>query len=185
MGIVDWEHPSDPRQGSQYLLLLAALRSALPAPFILTSALPAGEWALRNINTSQAAGYLDFINIMAYDFAGSWTSKSGHQSQLHTPKHPSSDAARNSGQSAIEYLIAQAVPSTKILLGIPAYGRSFHGAKKPGEKFTGQGGEEGVFEYRDLPRPGAKEYVDSKLGAAYCVGGMVASSRMTTRRLFR
>lgn len=28
-----------------------------------------------------------------------------------------------------------------------------------------------MFEYRDLPRPEAKEYVDRKLGAAYCVGG--------------
>lgn len=168
---IDWEHPSDPRQGSQYLLLLAALRSSLPAPFILTTALPAGEWALRNINIGQAAAYLDFINMMAYDFAGPWTSRSGHQSQLFTPKHPTSDAARASGQSAIDYLVTQGVPSTKIVLGIPAYGRSFHGAKKPGDKFTGQGGEEGVFEYRDLPRPEAKEYVDRKLGAAYCVGG--------------
>ena len=168
---VDWEHPSDPRQGAHYVQLLAALRTSLPSPFILTSALPAGEWALRNINIGQASTYLDFINLMAYDFSGPWTERCGYQSQLFTPKHPYSDAAKNSCQSGVEYLISHGVPSTKILLGVPAYGRSFLGAKKAGDKFTGQSGEEGVFEYRDLPRPGAKESVDEKVGAAYCIGG--------------
>ena len=168
---VDWEHPSDPRQGSHYIQLLTALRSVLPSPYILTSALPAGEWALRNINIGQASVYLDFINLMAYDFSGPWTDRCGHHSQLFTPKHPHSDAARISCQSGVEYLISQGVLSTTILLGIPAYGRSFLGAKKAGDTFTGQGGEEGVFEYRDLPRPGAKESVDKKVGAAYSIGG--------------
>lgn len=58
--------------------------------------------------------------MMAYDFAGPWTSRSGHQSQLFTPRHPTSDTARTSGQSAVDYLVAQGVPSTKIVLGIPA-----------------------------------------------------------------
>ena len=68
-------------------------------------------------------------------------------------------------------MISKGVPSRKLLLGIPAYGRSFLGAKKLGERFAGQGGEEGVFEYRDLPRPGTKELVDSQVVAAYCIGG--------------
>ena len=68
-------------------------------------------------------------------------------------------------------MTSRGVPSRKLLLGIPAYGRTFLGAKKVGEEFTGQGGEDGVFEYRDLPRPGTKEQVDTKVTAAYCVGG--------------
>ncbi|KAJ9623698.1 hypothetical protein H2203_005960 [Taxawa tesnikishii (nom. ined.)] len=40
-----------------------------------------------------------------------------------------------------------------------------------GAKFSGGGGEQGVFEYRDLPRPGTVEKVDRNVCAAYCVGG--------------
>ena len=85
---------------------------------------------------------------MAYDFSGPWTPTTGYQSQLYTPKSPHSDAAKISCESAVTYLASKGVPSRKLLLGVPAYGRSFIGAKKVAEKFTGQGGEEGVFEYR-------------------------------------
>ena len=32
-------------------------------------------------------------------------------------------------------------------------------------------GEIGMFDYCELPRPGAKEYHDDMIGAAYCSGG--------------
>ena len=172
MVTVDWEHPSDPRQGNHYIHLLAALRATLPSPdYTLTSALPAGEWALKNIDVKKAAQYLDLINIMAYDFSGPWTQTAGHHAQLYTPKHPHNDAARVSGQSSVDYFVSKGVPSRKLLLGIPAYGRSFLGSSKPGDRFTGHGGEEGTFEYKDLPRPGTQEYVDERIGAACCLGG--------------
>ena len=170
--VVDWEHPSDLRQGANYIQLLVALRASLPSPdYTLTSALPAGEWALRNIDVRLASTYLDLINIMAYDFSGPWTQTIGHHAQLFTPKHPHNDATRISGQSSVDYFLSKGVPSRKLLLGVPVYGRSFLGASKVGDRFTGHGGEEGTFEYKDLPRPGAREYVDEHTGAAYCIGG--------------
>lgn len=171
-GEVDWEHPSDAQQGSDYIHLLATLRAYLPAPqYTLTSALPAGEWALQHINLAHAAHYLDMINLMSYDFSGSWVNKCGHHAQLFTPQIPHSPDAAISCHSAVSYMVRQGVPQNKILLGIPAYGRSFTGTKGVGHSYSGHAGEEGTFEYQDLPRPGATEYVDEHVGAAYCVGG--------------
>ena len=56
-------------------------------------------------------------------------------------------------------------------MGIPVYGRSFVGADNVNEPYSGADGDDGVFDYCDLPRPGAKEVYDESLGAAYCVGG--------------
>lgn len=167
MHAVDWEHPSNTAQGGDYIHLLARLREALPSPrYILTSCLPAGEWALRNIDLVKAAQSLDLLNLMAYDFAGPWTTESGHHAALH-----SSSRSPLSGQSAVSYVLRQGVAPDKLLFGVPVYGRSFLGCSKPGQRHEGVGGEEGEFDYRDLPRPGAKEGVDEKACAAFCVGG--------------
>ncbi|KAF2187635.1 glycoside hydrolase family 18 protein [Zopfia rhizophila CBS 207.26] len=169
---IDWEHPSDARQGEHYIQLLATLRAHLPTPqYTLTSALPAGEWALRHINLAQASYYLDLINLMSYDFSGPWVGKCGHHAQLFTPQIPHSAEAAISCHSAVSYIIRQGVPPNKILMGVPAYGRSFTGTRGVGHSYSGHAGEEGTFEYRDLPRPGAQECVDEQVGAAYCIGG--------------
>lgn len=169
---IDWEHPSDSKQGQHYVQLLAAIRKELPAPrYILTSALPAGEWALRNIDLGKASTYLDLINLMTYDFSGPWTDLSGHHAQLYSPKNPHNDAARVSCSSAVAYAQSRGVQARHILLGIPAYGRSFLGASKAGDRFKGHAGEEGTFEYKDLPRLGAVVNFDKEVGAVYCVGG--------------
>ncbi|RPB19669.1 hypothetical protein L211DRAFT_591992 [Terfezia boudieri ATCC MYA-4762] len=170
---IDWEHPSNPTDGQHYIQLLQDLRQYLPAPqYILTSALPAGEWALCNIDLFAASQLLDFINIMAYDFSGPWTPQSGHQAQLFSPQAPHNDHAIHSGHGTITYLLSKHVPKKKILLGIPVYGRSFLGINHIGQYPCGAGGEDGVFLYKDLPRPDASpEIVDRVVGAAYSVGG--------------
>ncbi|KAI9770286.1 MAG: hypothetical protein M1840_003445 [Geoglossum simile] len=169
---IDWEHPSDQEEGVNYLFLLDAVRRYLPAPqFTLTSALPAGIWALRNINLSIAHNILDFINLMAYDFSGPWIDTCGHHAQLYSPPVPQSSAAYLSCDSAVTYLRNAGVPPSKIILGIPVFGRSFLGVDSITNKYTGHGGEEGTFEYKDLPRPGAQECVDQEVGAAFCIGG--------------
>lgn len=174
---VDWEHPSDSRQGRNFILLLETLRRYLPAPtFLLTAALPAGKWALQHIDLAAAAQNLNFINLMTYDFSGPWVDASGHHAQLYAPRRPHNDAAALSCETAVTYVHKMGVPLRKIVLGIPAYGRSFLGCDDIGQRYVAAaGGDEcgpgGSFEYKDLPRPGASEHVDMALGAAYCCGG--------------
>lgn len=113
---------------------------------------------------------MDYINLMAYDFAGPWGKMSGYHAQLHTP--PDSDAdMKTSGQSAVEYMKSKGVPAKKITLGIPVYGHSFIGALDINQRFKSSGGNEGTFDYDQLPRPGTHEKVDRQAVSAYCVGG--------------
>ncbi|KAE8356293.1 glycoside hydrolase [Aspergillus coremiiformis] len=165
---VNWEQPSSHQQGEHYLQLLATIREYFPLPqFLVTTALPVDEMCLRNIDLAAVSTYCDFINLMGYDFAGSWTELSGHQAQL---KSPSTTPAW-SVDNGTRYLLSHGVPAKKIVLGIPMYGRSFLGATGPDQRVSGHGGENGIFEYKDLPRPGSHETVDLQLCAAFCVGG--------------
>ncbi|KAK2806266.1 hypothetical protein FQN51_007307 [Onygenales sp. PD_10] len=167
---INWEHPTNTQEGHDYVCLLSRLRQQFPSPhYLLTTALPAGEWALRNINLAWAQTYLDLIHLMTYDFSGPWLPLTGHQSQLYTPTAPHNDAACISCHSGVSYTLTQGVPSKKILLGIPVYGRSFPGASGINQPYEGAGGDEKVFDYRELPRPGTKECHDEAVGAAFCV----------------
>lgn len=134
--------------------------------YVLTAALPAGRAVLQYIPLAVAANYVDYINLMAYDFFGTWTPRSGHHAQLHAGSKDD-----ESGATAVQYFMSQGFPAHKILLGVPLYGRSFLSAAGPGQKFRGGGGDAGTFEYKSLPRKGAKEVVDKKAVAASCLGG--------------
>ncbi|KAL2210600.1 family 18 glycosyl hydrolase [Sarocladium strictum] len=163
-----WEYPSDAEQGYNFLALLAACRIHLPEDrFFLTAALPATREVLQFIDFTTAAPYLDFVNLMAYDFFGSdWSKRSGHHSQLYAMSKDEPSAS-----AGVSYLVSHGLPAKKILLGIATYGRSFLGAAGPGQKFKGGGGNDGTFDYNRLPRKHCKEVVDKKHIAAQCVGG--------------
>jgi chitinase len=133
---------------------------------MLTAALPAGRWALQHIDLYKAQEYLDLINLMAYDFAGPWRPTAGHHAQL----YPAQDG-ENSGSAAVDYILSTGFPSKKIILGVPVYGRSFIGASRAGDQYHGNGGDEGTFEYKALPRPGTQEWVDVERCGAFCSGG--------------
>lgn len=184
---MDWEHPSSPAEGRDYVLLLEELRRNLPAPqYMLTTALPVGEWCLKHINVAKVAEHVDFLNMMCYDFAGPWTELSGHQSQLYAPSSPHNAFSKRSGHGAVQYLRARGVLSRKIVLGVPVYGRSFLGVDGVGQRFSGHAGEGGTYEYSELPLSDAQEFVDEELGAAGSVGkesGFVSYDTPDTVRL--
>lgn len=164
---VVWQYPTDNVQGANFLALLAAVRIYLPEEhYLLTTALPASRAILSNIDLSRAANYLDLLNLMAYDFYGHWTSRSGHHSQL----FPSSSKEDGDfcGAGVIAYIISQGFPARKVLFGIPLFGRSFPGVTGPGHRFSKPSGD-GTLEYHQLPRKGSKEHVDKRACAAFCV----------------
>ena len=169
---VDWEYPKDAGEAQDYVLLLAETRRALDhvaakrgggCRFLLTVACPAGAQNFEKLKIREMDRHLDFWNLMAYDYAGSWDERAGHQSNLFpSKKHP--ETTPFSTEGAVEFYTKQGgVHPSKIVLGMPLYGRAFLDTKGPGHRFAGTGEgswENGVWDYKALPREGAAEHHD-------------------------
>lgn len=136
--------------------------------FYLTAASAAGPAKYQLFNFKGMDQYLDFWNLMAYDFAGSFDPITGHHTNIYSANNSSTPF---NGNEAVNAYISNGVPSEKIVLGMPLYGRAFQGATGFGQPYTGVGPgswENGVWDYKALPLPGAEEKVDENLIAGWC-----------------
>ncbi|KAI1381142.1 glycoside hydrolase family 18 protein [Hypoxylon crocopeplum] len=175
---IDWEYPADDTQATNMVSLLKTIRSELDSyssqyaggyHFLLTAAVPAGPTNYQKMHLGEMASLLDRFNLMAYDYAGSWDTTSGHQANLYaSSQNPVSTPF--STDKAISDYIGAGVPANKIVLGLPLYGRSFEATNGIGQAYSGIGAgswESGVWDYKVLPKAGATEQYDSVAGATY------------------
>ena len=114
----------------------------------------------------------DFIGLMQYDFAGSWSTKAEHQTNLLVDKYSGFSA-----EKSYKAWVDAGFPSDRLLGGMVAYSREMantDGLYKPCSgvpDYTGVAGsgqwEKGVTDYKALPRAGATEFFDEESKAAY------------------
>lgn len=139
---IDWEFPVSggmvagrPEDKANFTLFLATLRSKLNAAstsdgkqYLLTIAAGATPSYAQNVELSQISQYLDYINIMAYDFHGSWDLTSGHNAPLFNDSaDPNTGNSALNIDSAVRRFIQAGIPANKLVMGIPFYGRNWAG----------------------------------------------------------
>jgi chitinase len=132
---VDWEFPAKDSAGQpnvQYSVLLQKLQAqmqtyraqhSIPTPFTLTSAISpnnGSSWQAQDIllttgSANGASNYVDFFNVMTYDYAGAWDTAT------------TSTAPLSGIESNIADLISQGAPANKLVLGVPFYGVQYQG----------------------------------------------------------
>ncbi|KAL2145739.1 hypothetical protein VTI28DRAFT_6434 [Corynascus sepedonium] len=181
---IDWEYPQNAAEAADFVLLLAEVRAALdrhalavstatdpPPHFELTVACPAGAQNYDKLDIPAMDRYLDFWNLMAYDYAGSWDRVAGHQANLYPCRSHGGACTPFSTDAAVRAYTSRGVAPGKVVLGMPLYGRAFESTDGPGTPFSGVGEgtwENGVHDYKKLPLEGSNIYVDEDAGATYC-----------------
>ncbi|XP_071539684.1 chitinase-3-like protein 1 isoform X2 [Panulirus ornatus] len=126
---MDWEYPTQrggaPEDKANFVVLLRELKESLMAHgMILTAAVSAGKDTIdAAYDIPGMAQHLDLLNLMAYDMHGAWEPYTHHQSGLYAYPADTGDNAYLNVDFAVNYWINGGMPSSKIALGVPLYGR--------------------------------------------------------------
>ena len=103
---IDWEYPQGAVQSQHYNLMMHLLADRLHAKGkILSAAVADGDENGGGI-PAEVFGYIDFVNIMAYD---------GDGEEGHSPY--------SLAESALDYWLGRGLPRAKAVLGVPFYAR--------------------------------------------------------------
>uniref|UniRef100_A0A8D1U2G5 chitinase n=1 Tax=Sus scrofa TaxID=9823 RepID=A0A8D1U2G5_PIG len=93
---------------------------------LITAAVSAGKGTIdAGYEIAEIGKLLDFISVMTYDFHGGWDTCTGHNSLLHVGSKDEGDVRYFNCEFAMKYWRANGVPSEKLLMGFPTYGRTF------------------------------------------------------------
>ncbi|HEX7802967.1 MAG TPA: glycosyl hydrolase family 18 protein [Pseudoxanthomonas sp.] len=186
---IDWEYPNacglscgGAEDRANFTALLAEFRRQLNLVrpgLLLTIAPGAGVDKIAATDPGQYHQYLDFINVMTYDFHGAFEPRTNHHSALFaSPNDPSTgDVKFYNSNDAIEAFLARGVPASKLNLGIGFYGRGWtnvanvnNGLYQTGSAAPGTY-ESGIEDYKVLKdRPGTI-YTDANARATWKYDG--------------
>ena len=172
---IDWEYPGQrgednvyrPEDKQNFTRLLRALRSQLDSlgsahdrtnggRYLLTIAAAVDSTYLANTNMADVQKHLDFVNLMTYDFHGSWTNRTGHHTNLLASSAAPSSAP--SGHAGVQRFLGTGVPADKLILGAAFYGRWWTGVSPADQRgrYQSYATAQGTLPYDSL----AAHYID-------------------------
>ncbi|MFZ2286075.1 MAG: glycoside hydrolase family 18 protein [Bacteroidales bacterium] len=141
---LDWEYPNQVGAGNTYrpedvhnfTLMLASVRKHIDSlaarqgrkeQYLLTIATGGDSVYFANTELGELEQYVDFINIMTYDYHNGLTSQTGHHSNLYLSGLDSRDG--DATEKSVRMHIAAGVSPEKLNIGVPFYGRIWKGVE--------------------------------------------------------
>ncbi len=128
---IDWEYPgtsgagikSRPEDRENFTLLLTAIRDVIGFnKWLSVAGTGSREYITKSAEINKIAPLIDYFNLMSYDFTAGETGQKGQKHQANLYESPLSIPGY-SVDIMVNNLIEAGMPSEKILLGVPFYGR--------------------------------------------------------------
>ncbi|MFJ8208770.1 glycosyl hydrolase family 18 protein [Streptomyces sp. NPDC096033] len=161
---IDWEYPNacglscDTSGAAAFKNLMSALRAKFGSANLVTAAISADGSNGGKLDLADYAGaapYVDFYNVMTYDFFGAWDAKGPTAPHSPLTSYTGIPIAGFNSEAAITKLKGKGIPGSKLNLGIGFYGRGWTGVTQdaPGGTATGPAPgtyEQGIEDYKVL-----------------------------------
>lgn len=171
---IDWEYPGYSEHSGtsadkvNATLLMKEIRTAIGSK-LLTGCYGVSATHMGNIEWSKVITYMDMINLMTYDFFGTWDAVTNHNSPLYAPAQGEPSFNLNAAFKALTNTYG--VPSTKVNIGAAFYGHSFNGATKLFGTHSGAGFKEGSPTYAEIQavKSGYTDYWDDNAKVPYMI----------------
>ena len=134
---IDWEYPGligdnntfRPEDKQGYTLLFKELRQGLDSlrkvtrkNYLVTTAVGGSQDFIDHTEMGKVQQYTDFINLMAYDYAGRSDTISSHHTNLYVS---STDTSQGSTDKSVKAFLAAGVPAKKLVVGMGFYGKGW------------------------------------------------------------
>ncbi|MFI7275727.1 glycosyl hydrolase family 18 protein [Streptomyces sp. NPDC049879] len=152
---IDWEYPNacgltcDSSGPAAFRNLVSALRTEFGQDYLVTAAITGDGSTGGKIDAADyggAAQYLDWYNVMTYDYFGAWASTGPTAPHSPLTSYNGLPSQGFTSEAAINKLRAQGVPAAKLLLGIGFYGRGWTGVTQSAPGGTATGAAPGTYE---------------------------------------
>ncbi|MDH6224944.1 GH18 family chitinase [Streptomyces sp. MJP52] len=152
---IDWEYPNacgltcDTSGPAAFKNLSQALRAEFGPNYLVTAAITADGSNGGKIDAADyggAAQYLDWYNVMTYDYFGAWANTGPTAPHSPLTSYSGIPTAGFNSADAIAKLKAKGVPASKLLLGIGFYGRGWTGVTQSAPGGTATGAAPGTYE---------------------------------------
>lgn len=161
---LDWEYPNacglscDTSGPASFKNMMQAMRAKFGSGNLVTAAVTADASSGGKIDAADYAGaaqYMNWFNVMTYDFFGAWAAQGPTAPHSPLTSYPGIPQAGFNSAEAIAKFKAKGVPASKLLLGIGFYGRGWTGVTQsaPGGTATGPAAgtyEQGIEDYKVL-----------------------------------
>ncbi|MCB5177832.1 glycoside hydrolase family 18 chitinase [Streptomyces sp. SMC 277] len=152
---IDWEYPNacglscDTSGAAAYKNLMQALRAKFGTNNLVTAAITADASSGGKIDAADYAGaapYVDFYNVMTYDFFGAWAAQGPTAPHSPLTSYPGIPQAGFNSADAIAKLKSKGIAGSKLTLGIGFYGRGWTGVTQAAPGGTATGPAQGTYE---------------------------------------
>ncbi|MEV8392283.1 MULTISPECIES: glycoside hydrolase family 18 chitinase [unclassified Streptomyces] len=152
---LDWEYPNacgltcDTSGPASFKNMMQAMRAKFGSNNLVTAATTADASAggkIDKVDYAGAAQYMDWFNVMTYDFFGAFAAQGPTAPHSPLTSYPGIPQAGFNSAEAIAKFKAQGVPANKLLLGIGFYGRGWTGVTQATPGGTATGAAPGTYE---------------------------------------